>query len=162
MEALEKVTLKFIDTSSKFGHGRFQTSEEKAKFYGSALKKPKVEAKKEEAEPWTSGCFLAEFNGAEFNHRHSLESGIRWILVDYMTIKGPENARKSDSCMHVIAAEHQNRSVLTRPRHPLDMLRSKDPSCGENCWWLRTEKKQKSVIALAGNQRIADHNMIYM
>ena len=49
-QALEKVTLKFIDTSSKFGHGRFQTSEEKAKFYGSALKKPKVEAKKEEAE----------------------------------------------------------------------------------------------------------------
>ena len=32
--ALEKVTLSFIDTSSKFGHGRFQTSTEKAKFYG--------------------------------------------------------------------------------------------------------------------------------
>jgi len=32
--ALEKVTLKFIDTSSKFGHGRFQTAEEKAKFLG--------------------------------------------------------------------------------------------------------------------------------
>jgi large subunit ribosomal protein L3e len=28
------VNLKFIDTSSKFGHGRFQTAEEKAKFYG--------------------------------------------------------------------------------------------------------------------------------
>jgi len=28
------VNLKFIDTSSKFGHGRFQTSDEKAKFYG--------------------------------------------------------------------------------------------------------------------------------
>merc|ERR1711918_251186 len=27
---LEEVTLKFIDTSSKFGHGRFQTAEEKA------------------------------------------------------------------------------------------------------------------------------------
>jgi len=35
--ALEKVALKFIDTSSKFGHGRFQTAEEKAKFLG-ALK----------------------------------------------------------------------------------------------------------------------------
>merc|ERR1712007_332480 len=33
-KALEEVTLKFIDTSSKFGHGRFQTAEEKAKFYG--------------------------------------------------------------------------------------------------------------------------------
>ncbi|CAI5465449.1 unnamed protein product [Closterium sp. Yama58-4] len=32
--ALEEVKLKFIDTSSKFGHGRFQTSDEKAKFYG--------------------------------------------------------------------------------------------------------------------------------
>ena len=32
--ALEKITLKFIDTSSKFGHGRFQTYEEKAKTFG--------------------------------------------------------------------------------------------------------------------------------
>ena len=32
--ALEEVTVKFIDTSSKFGHGRFQTSEEKAKVLG--------------------------------------------------------------------------------------------------------------------------------
>jgi len=30
--ALEKVELKFIDTSSKFGHGRFQTREEKHQF----------------------------------------------------------------------------------------------------------------------------------
>ena len=32
--ALEVVNLKFIDTSSKFGHGRFQTSEEKEKVFG--------------------------------------------------------------------------------------------------------------------------------
>jgi large subunit ribosomal protein L3e len=32
--SLEKVTLKFIDTSSKFGHGRFQTTSEKSKFLG--------------------------------------------------------------------------------------------------------------------------------
>jgi len=32
--ALEEIELKFIDTSSKFGHGRFQTSKEKAEFYG--------------------------------------------------------------------------------------------------------------------------------
>jgi len=31
---LEKVQLKFIDTSSKFGHGAFQTFEEKAAFLG--------------------------------------------------------------------------------------------------------------------------------
>merc|ERR1719428_2602723 len=46
--AQEQVTLKFIDTSSKMGHGRFQTSEEKAKFYGGAqtAKKAKKEDKK--------------------------------------------------------------------------------------------------------------------
>jgi len=31
---LEQISLKFIDTSSKLGHGRFQTAEEKAKFLG--------------------------------------------------------------------------------------------------------------------------------
>jgi large subunit ribosomal protein L3e len=32
--AIEAINLKFIDTSSKFGHGRFQTSAEKEKFMG--------------------------------------------------------------------------------------------------------------------------------
>jgi len=32
--ALEEIKLKFIDTASKFGHGRFQTYEEKLKTYG--------------------------------------------------------------------------------------------------------------------------------
>merc|ERR1711998_222152 len=32
--AQEEITLKFIDTSSKFGHGRFQTADEKKKFMG--------------------------------------------------------------------------------------------------------------------------------
>jgi large subunit ribosomal protein L3e len=39
--ALEQVKLKFIDTSSKFGHGRFQTHDEKVKFLG-AVKKRKL------------------------------------------------------------------------------------------------------------------------
>jgi len=39
-DAAEKIKLKFIDTSSKFGHGRFQTSDEKSKFLG-AMKKEK-------------------------------------------------------------------------------------------------------------------------
>jgi len=34
-DSQEQIKLKFIDTSSKFGHGRFQTSEEKKKFMGS-------------------------------------------------------------------------------------------------------------------------------
>ena len=33
------INLKFIDTSSKFGHGRFQTSDEKAKFFGKLKEK---------------------------------------------------------------------------------------------------------------------------
>jgi len=33
-DALEEIELKFIDTSSKFGHGRFQTKAEKDKFFG--------------------------------------------------------------------------------------------------------------------------------
>jgi len=32
--SLEKIALKFIDTSSKTGHGKFQTSDEKSKFLG--------------------------------------------------------------------------------------------------------------------------------
>ncbi len=38
--ALEKINLKFIDTSSKFGHGRFQTPQDKMAFMG-PLKKDK-------------------------------------------------------------------------------------------------------------------------
>jgi len=47
----EKIELKFIDTSSKRGHGRFQTCEEKAKFYGADTSKKarKAEAEKPEA-----------------------------------------------------------------------------------------------------------------
>lgn len=40
--ALEEINLKFIDTSSKFGHGRWQTKEEKRKFMGP--KKQKTES----------------------------------------------------------------------------------------------------------------------
>lgn len=45
--ALEKINLKFIDTSSKFGHGRFQTPGDKFAFMG-VLKKDRI---KEEAAP---------------------------------------------------------------------------------------------------------------
>lgn len=41
--AFEEISLKFIDTSSKFGHGRFQTREEKKNFMG-VLKKDKIQA----------------------------------------------------------------------------------------------------------------------
>jgi large subunit ribosomal protein L3e len=40
--AEEKITLGFIDTSSKFGHGRFQTVDEKNKFLGLRKKKMAV------------------------------------------------------------------------------------------------------------------------
>jgi len=38
-DAKEEIELKFIDTSSKFGHGRFQTKEEKDRFFGPTAKK---------------------------------------------------------------------------------------------------------------------------
>jgi len=41
--AAEEITLKFIDTSSKFGHGRFQHADEKVQFMG-LLKKQKLAA----------------------------------------------------------------------------------------------------------------------
>jgi len=36
--ATEEIKLKFIDTSSKFGHGRFQSKKEKEKFMGPVKK----------------------------------------------------------------------------------------------------------------------------
>eukprot|EP01111_Echinosteliopsis_oligospora_P005813 TRINITY_DN194_c0_g1_i1.p1 TRINITY_DN194_c0_g1~~TRINITY_DN194_c0_g1_i1.p1 ORF type:complete len:402 (-),score=96.74 TRINITY_DN194_c0_g1_i1:109-1314(-) len=45
--ALEKVSLKFIDTSSKWGHGRFQTKDEKEKFFGPTKPHAVAPAKKQ-------------------------------------------------------------------------------------------------------------------
>jgi len=39
--------IKFIDTSSKHGHGRFQTVEERNKFMGPLARKVKIAAKSE-------------------------------------------------------------------------------------------------------------------
>jgi large subunit ribosomal protein L3e len=38
--ALEDIQLKWIDTASKFGHGRFQTKEEKDRFFGPMISRP--------------------------------------------------------------------------------------------------------------------------
>lgn len=43
-KAMEKISLKFIDTSSKYGHGRFQTFEEKKNFLGPLKKDAQKEA----------------------------------------------------------------------------------------------------------------------
>lgn len=45
----EKVNLKFIDTSSKLGHGRFQTKEEKERFFYASKKVQERLQKNEEA-----------------------------------------------------------------------------------------------------------------
>jgi len=42
--AAEKINLKWIDTSSKFGHGRFQTQAEKKAFMGKLKKELIAEA----------------------------------------------------------------------------------------------------------------------
>jgi len=44
--AHEQINLKFIDTSSKIGHGRFQTADEKARFYGRSQTKKVATAAK--------------------------------------------------------------------------------------------------------------------
>ena len=46
---VEPAALKFIDTSSKFGHGRFQTAAEKQKWMGKTATRARSEAKLEEA-----------------------------------------------------------------------------------------------------------------
>ena len=43
--AHEKINLKFIDTSSKTGHGRFQTTQEKRAFLGKMKRDLEAEAK---------------------------------------------------------------------------------------------------------------------
>jgi large subunit ribosomal protein L3e len=43
--ALEQINLKFIDTSSKIGHGRFQTADEKNRFFGRGQQKKAAAAK---------------------------------------------------------------------------------------------------------------------
>jgi len=40
--ALEEISLKFIDTSSKFGHGRFQTQREKILHLGPTQRNPQM------------------------------------------------------------------------------------------------------------------------
>merc|ERR1712127_326744 len=47
-KATEQVALKFIDTASKRGHGRFQTADEKAKFFGTSTSKKARKAEQEE------------------------------------------------------------------------------------------------------------------
>ena len=43
--ATQAITLKFIDTSSKMGHGRFQTKDEKDRFFGSKVVLPSKKKK---------------------------------------------------------------------------------------------------------------------
>jgi large subunit ribosomal protein L3e len=45
---LEQINLKFIDTSSKIGHGRFQTPADKRQFMG-LLKKDRIREEKAQA-----------------------------------------------------------------------------------------------------------------
>jgi len=46
--AVEEIQLKWIDTAAKFGHGRFQTHEEKRKFFGPTLRNPQGGEKKKD------------------------------------------------------------------------------------------------------------------
>jgi len=46
--AQEQIQLKFVDTASTFGHGKFQTLEEKRKFMGPLKKDQDLEEKEPE------------------------------------------------------------------------------------------------------------------
>lgn len=46
---VEPSALKFIDTSSKYGHGRFQTFEEKVRFMGTTARRARIEAESNKA-----------------------------------------------------------------------------------------------------------------
>jgi hypothetical protein len=46
---VEPAALKFIDTSSKFGHGRFQTAAEKQKWMGKTATRARIEARAADA-----------------------------------------------------------------------------------------------------------------
>merc|ERR1712157_714034 len=48
--AKEEIKLRFIDTSSKYGHGRFQTSAEKKAWYGKTKKDKILEAQQKQKE----------------------------------------------------------------------------------------------------------------
>jgi large subunit ribosomal protein L3e len=52
--SLEQINLKFVDTASKMGHGRFQTFEEKAKFMGIVKAAAKKEKGKDEKDKQTA------------------------------------------------------------------------------------------------------------
>ena len=51
---MEKIKLKFIDTSSKFGHGRFQTPQDKMAFMGPLKKDKERQKAAEAAKNWSS------------------------------------------------------------------------------------------------------------
>jgi large subunit ribosomal protein L3e len=53
----EQIDLRFIDTSSKFGHGRFQTHEEKRIFMG-PLKKHRLQEEQQQAQSTTTAPTL--------------------------------------------------------------------------------------------------------
>jgi len=53
--AKEEIDLKFIDTSSKYGHGRFQTPQEKKDWYGKTKKDKLAEAKQKQKQRAAKG-----------------------------------------------------------------------------------------------------------
>jgi len=57
--ALEEITLKFIDTSSKFGHGRFQTQREKILHMGPTQRNPQMTLPNHPAQVEDSGIAVA-------------------------------------------------------------------------------------------------------
>jgi hypothetical protein len=57
--ALEEISLKFIDTSSKFGHGRFQTQREKILHMGPTQRNPQMTLPTHPAQVEDTGAAVA-------------------------------------------------------------------------------------------------------
>lgn len=68
-KALENIKLKFIDTSSKFGHGRFQTPQDKMAFMGPLKKDNERQAAKakERQQPIAWNNFIVAVTALSFN-----------------------------------------------------------------------------------------------
>ncbi|KAF7353074.1 hypothetical protein MVEN_01275400 [Mycena venus] len=88
---LEKVQLKFIDTSSKFGHGAFQTFEEKAAFLG-VLKVKSTPAAFPPASPP---------DDEEFHQGHSVTSDDTSVVEKPSTSSGDSQSGLADSPVSV-------------------------------------------------------------
>jgi len=120
--AQEKVTLKFIDTASKFGHGHFQTTEEKRKHYGYIKdqpttkpgKKPEAGAAKKTTDSKKGGAATAKKGGDTTTKKPAADSGKK----GGDTTKKAEPAKKPAETKKTDADTKKSEPKKTEPKKP--------------------------------------------